>query len=416
MPEFLQLVPVPEAIQRLLAHLPENSRLENESVATINAFGRVLAEPILAPHPLPEFPRSTVDGYAVQAADTFGASSSLPAYLKLTGEIRMGQPAPLSIMASQAALIHTGAMLPPGADAVVMLEDTQRMGDDEIEIMRPAAVGENIIEVGEDVAEGEIVIPAGKRLRTQEIGGLLALGFTQVQVYRRPRVGIISSGDEIVAPEKTPELGQVRDINSYTLSSIVDRHGGEAIIRGVTGDNLEALESLVQESHRNDDLVVVTAGSSVSARDLTARAFATLGQPGILVHGIGIKPGKPTILAVANNIPVVGLPGNPVSALVVGSLVLPAILDRLFGLPYRKHTAHIHARLTTNVASQAGRTDYQPVRLWEDEHGVHAQPIYGRSNLIFTLVRADGLLAIPPDSTGFEAGTMVEILPFRMES
>ena len=325
MPEFLQLVPIQDAIGRLLTHLPEKSLLATESIPTIDAHSRVLAEPIQAPHPLPEFPRSTVDGYAVQAADTFGASTSLPAYLKLAGEILMGQRAELSLQGSQAALIHTGAMLPQGADAVVMLEDTQAMGDEEIEILRPVAVGENIIEVSEDVAEGEIVIPAGKRIRAQEIGGLLALGYTQVRVFLRPRVGIISSGDEIVAPDETPALGQVRDINSYTLSSIITRHGGEAIIRGVTKDRLEELQSLVEDSHRDDDLVVVTAGSSVSARDLTAQAFSSLGEPGILVHGIGIKPGKPTILAVADGVPVVGLPGNPVSALAVSytHLTLP---------------------------------------------------------------------------------------------
>ena len=412
MPEFLQLIPIQDAIDRLISHLPESSQLATETIPSIDALDRVLAESIQAPHPLPEFPRSTVDGYAVQAADTFGASASLPAYLKLAGEIRMGQRAELSLQASQVALIHTGAMLPEGADAVVMIEDTQTMGDEEIEILRPVAVGENIIEVSEDVSEGEIVIPAGKRLRAQEIGGVLALGYTQVSVFLRPRVGIISSGDEIVSPDETPTLGQVRDINSYTLSNVIVRHGGDAVIRGVTKDSLEELQSLVKDSHREDDLVIVTAGSSVSVRDLTAQAFESLGEPGILVHGIGIKPGKPTILAVADEVPVVGLPGNPVSALVVGSLILPAILDRLYGLPRKIPLALINAQLSTNVASQTGRDDYQPVRLWEDKTGVHADPIYGRSNLIFTLVRADGLLVIPADSTGYEAGSMVQIIPF----
>ncbi|TFH35072.1 MAG: molybdopterin molybdotransferase MoeA [Anaerolineales bacterium] len=412
MPEFLQLIPIQSALERLMAHMPESTHLATESIPTIEALGRVLAEPIQAPHPLPEFPRSTVDGFAVQAADTFGASSSLPAYLKLSGEIRMGQPARLSLEASRAAVIHTGAMLPQGADAVVMLEDTQSLSRDEVEILRPVAVGENVIEVGEDVAKGEIVMPAGRRIRTQEIGGLLALGYTQVPVYQRPRVGIISSGDEIVPPHATPELGQVRDINSYTLGSMIVRHGGEAILRGVVKDDLDELQALVERAHHSDDLVIVTAGSSVSARDLTATAFSALGKPGILVHGISIKPGKPTILAVADGIPVVGLPGNPVSAFVVGSILIPAILERLYGLPRSRPSATLNAILRTNVASQAGREDFQPVRLWEDETGVHADPIYGRSNLIFTLVRADGLLVIPSESTGFEAGTIVQILPF----
>jgi molybdopterin molybdotransferase len=295
---------------------------------------------------------------------------------------------------------------------VVMLEDTQRVNQEEIEVLRPVAVGENIIDVAEDVALGEIVIRSGTKLRAQEIGGLLALGITRVPVYQRPRVGIISSGDEIVPPDERAEVAQVRDINSYTLKTVVERHGGEAILRGIVKDDLETLRSRVHESHREDDLVVITAGSSVSARDLTAQAISALGEPGILVHGISIKPGKPTILALAKKIPIVGLPGNPVSALVVGSLILPAILDRILGRQGFRRTGWLEARLTTNVASTAGREDYQPVRLWEDESGVYAEPIYGRSNLIFTLVRADALLIIPSESTGFKAGTSVRVLPF----
>lgn len=412
MPEFLQLTPVQAAIDRLLAHMPEQTRLTTEKIPTIESSSRVLAQDVQAPHPLPEFARSTVDGFAVKAADTHGASTTLPAYLTLSGEIRMGQVAEQALANAETILIHTGAMLPPGADAVVMLENTQQVKTGEVEIMRPVGAGENVIEIAEDVRAGEIVIPAGRRMRAQEIGGLLALGFTQVAVYNRPRVGIISTGDEVIPPDETPKLAQVRDINSYTLQNIITRHGGEAILRGIAGDSLQTLQALVHAAHEEDDLIIVTAGSSVSARDLTAQAFETLGKPGILVHGIGIKPGKPTILAVADDVPAVGLPGNPVSALVVGSIILPRILERLYGLPPEAGAAHVHARLTTNVPSQAGRDDYLPVRLWSDEAGLHAEPIYGRSNLIFTLVRANGLIIIPSDSTGYEAGAMVRVLPF----
>lgn len=412
MPEFLQLTPVQEAIDRLIANLPVETRLVIEQIPTTGSSGRVLAEDILAPHPLPDFARSTVDGYAVKAADTHGASTTLPAYLNLSGEIRMGQPAGQTLVSTHTILIHTGAMLPPGADAVVMLEDTQQVKTEQIEILRPVAVGENVIQIAEDVKEGETVIQAGRRLRAQEIGGLLALGFTQVSVFQRPRVGIISTGDEVVPPDVIPKIAQVRDINSYTLQNIINRHGGEAILRGIAGDSLTTLQTLVDTSHREDDLIIVTAGSSVSARDLTAQAFEALGKPGILVHGIAVKPGKPTILAVADDIPAVGLPGNPVSALVVGSLILPAILDCLYGMSAEGRSAFVEAKLTTNVASQAGRDDYHPVRVWEDENGVHAEPIYGRSNLIFTLVRANGLLVIPSDSNGYEAGTTIKVIPF----
>jgi molybdopterin molybdotransferase len=303
-------------------------------------------------------------------------------------------------------------MLPEGADAVVMLEDTQLVSSEEVEILRPAGVGENVIEVAEDVQAGETVIPFGTYLRVQELGGLLALGFTKISVYKRPRVAIISTGDEVVQPTAKPQIAQVRDINSYTLQSIVRQHGGEAILRGIAGDSLEDLQSLVTTAHSEDDLLIVTAGSSVSARDLTAQVFEALGPPGILVHGIAIKPGKPTILAVVDGIPAVGLPGNPVSALVVGSLIIPAILHRLYGRSDSQPSGLVQARLTTNLASQAGRDDYHPVKVWEDAKGFHAEPIYGRSNLIFTLVRANGLVVIPADSTGIEAGTTVDVIPF----
>ncbi len=410
MPEFLHLVPVQEALDTLLKHLPPRPKLGIENVPTANAFGRVLAQSIKATHPLPEFPRSTVDGYAVRAKDTYGASSSLPAYLQLAGEIQMGVNTTLSLQASQAILIHTGAMMPEGADAVVMLEDTQHLGGDEVEILQPVAVGENVIQLGEDVSKGEVVIEAGSRIRAQEIGGLLALGYTNIPVYRRPRVGIISSGDEIVQPEVETRPGQVRDINSYTLMAIVNRNGGEAILRGIVEDDLEALQLRLHESHAEDDVLVVTAGSSVSARDLTARAMSELGEPGILVHGIQIKPGKPTILGVANQIPLIGMPGNPVSALVVGSLILPVVIHHLLGLDAPQAAACVEAKLTANIASQSGREDYQPIRLWEDEGGLLAEPIYGRSNLIFTLVRANGLVRIPPEVTGYEAGTVVPVM------
>lgn len=410
MPEFLQLIPVQDAIDTLLKHLPANPKLGTETVPTSEALGRVLAQSIEAPHPLPEFARSTVDGYAVKARDTYGASSSLPSYLKLGGEIRMGENTALSLQTSQAILIHTGAMLPQGADAVVMLEDTQQLGRDEVEILRPVAVGENVIQLGEDVSKGDVVIESGKQIRAQEIGGMLALGYTNILVYRRPRVGIISSGDEIVQPELETKPGQVRDINSYTLMAIVDQSGGEAILHGIIPDNLETLQSCIRESHAKDDVVVVTAGSSVSARDLTARAMSELGDPGILVHGIQIKPGKPTILGVADQIPFIGMPGNPVSALVVGSLILPVVIHHLLGLHDPLVKPYVEARLSANIASQAGIEDYQPVQLWEDDDGLHAEPIYGRSNLIFTLVRANGLVRIPPEATGYQAGTIVPVM------
>ena len=412
MPEFLHLISPSAALEKILTALPQSWAADTEVISTSAAHGRVLAERVTAPHPLPPFPRSTVDGYAVQAKDTFGASGSLPAYLRLIGEILMGKSPTLEVRPGQAAQVHTGGAIPAGADAVVMLEDTQLIDGSEIEVHRASGVGQNILLEGEDVQQGDIVLEPGTVLRPQEIGGLMALGMTSVSVAVSPRVGILSSGDEVVPPEMEPGPAQVRDINSYTLSAIIVRLGGKPILRGIVPDQHDALFEVVKQAHQEDDLIVITAGSSVSARDITGDVIQSLGEPGVLVHGISIKPGKPTILAIADDIPLIGLPGNPVSALVVGTLILAPLIRRFLGVQRVLPAPQVAARLSVNVVSQAGREDYLPVRLQESEEGTIAEPVFGRSNLIFTLVRADGLIHIPTDATGLSAGTDVLVTLF----
>ena len=413
MAEFLHLIPPSEALDHLLQALPQSSYMETERIATEEALDRVLASPVTAPYPLPSFTRSTVDGYAVRAAGTYGASPTLPAYLDLIGEILMGATADLSVGPNQAALIHTGGMVPEGADAVVMVEDTQRVRESEIEVLKPAAVGQNILQVGEDVKAGDTVMEAGVWLRPQEIGGLMSLGVTELSVARRPRVGILSTGDEVVSPEAEVGPGQVRDVNSYTLSALVLRAGGDPIRRGIIHDNFKDLQKAARLAHAEDDIVIITAGSSVSTRDLTAEVINSLGEPGVIVHGILIKPGKPTILAVADGVPMVGLPGNPVSAMVVAGLFVVPIIRKLMGLKESTQTPRIPARMSVNIASETGREDYILVRLVTTEEGLPvAEPIYGRSNLIFTLVRADGMVRIPPEATGLDTGVEVEVILF----
>ncbi|TET36415.1 MAG: molybdopterin molybdotransferase MoeA [Anaerolineales bacterium] len=412
MPEFLHLISPSEALEIMLKTLPQSWAAGTEVVPTSEAHGRVLAERVTAPHPLPPFPRSTVDGYAVQAKDTFGASGALPAYLRLIGEVLMGKSPTLEVPSGGAAQVHTGGAIPAGANAVVMLEDTQLIDGREIEVHRAAGVGQNILLEGEDVQQGDVVLEPGTVLRPQEIGGLMALGMTSVSVAVAPRVGILSSGDEVVPPEMEPGPAQVRDINSHTLSAIIERLGGKPILRGIVPDQHDALFEVVKQAHKEDDLIVITAGSSVSARDITGDVIQSLGEPGVLVHGISIKPGKPTILAIADDIPLIGLPGNPVSALVVGTLILAPLIRRFLGVQRVLPAPQVAARLSVNVVSQAGREDYLPVRLQESEEGTIAEPVFGRSNLIFTLVRADGLIHIPPDATGLSAGTEVLVTLF----
>jgi molybdopterin molybdotransferase len=419
MPEFLTLLPPDEARALLLASLPQPVA-DSESIDVSAALGRVLAEDIFAPHPLPEFQRSTVDGYAVRARDTHGASDSLPAYLNLAGEVPMGDAPAFEIAAGQCALIHTGGMLPDGADAVVMLEYTQtsQVSKDlgglssEIEIFRAVADGENVIRVGEDVARGQLIQPRGSRLRPAEIGGLMALGIVKVRVARKIRVGLISTGDEVIDPSQSPRPGQVRDVNSYTLSALVERSGGSAQLYGIVSDQFDVLQATAAKALSECDVVIITAGSSASTRDMTADIIRSLGTPGVLVHGINTRPGKPTILGVCNGKAVIGLPGNPVSALINGYLFVVPVIDKLLGASPRP-PATVLARLTVNLASQAGREDWWPVKLIENRksniQNYDAEPIFGKSNLIFTLASADGLLRIHPDATGLSAGEVVEV-------
>ena len=433
MPEFLTLLPPDEARALLLSHLSQ-AITDSELIEVPLSLNRILAEDVIAPHPLPDFQRSTVDGYAVRAADTHGASDSLPAYLNSIGEVPMGNTPLFGLRAGQCALIHTGGMLPEGANAVVMLEYTQRTGTDgqlpvpseEIEVFRAVADGENLIRVGEDVAQGQTIQATGSLLRPAEIGGLMALGILKVKVARKIRVGLISTGDEVIDPSQSPRPGQVRDINSYTLSALIEKTGGIAKRYGIVSDVFDSLKNVAAQALAECDVVIITAGSSASTRDMTADVIRSLGAPGVLVHGINTRPGKPTILGVCNGKAVIGLPGNPVSALVNGYLFVVPVIEKLLGaLPRPKAT--ILARLTVNLPSQAGREDWWPVKLTTEtlKHGAlktpslrdpvisktefQAEPIFGKSNLIFTLASADGLLRIHPDATGLSAGEMVDV-------
>jgi molybdopterin molybdotransferase len=409
MPEFFTLVSPDDARAKILEHVEPLADVEN--IKTADALGRVLAADQTSPQILPEFRRSTVDGYAVRAQDTFGSSESLPAYLKLCGEVPMGRVSDMTVGAAQLALVHTGGMVPDGADAVVMIENTQR-NDDEIEVRRPVASGENVIQIGEDINEGDPILKAGSILRAQDIGGLLAVGIAEIPVRRKPRVAIFATGDEVIEPHLSTQPGQIRDVNSTTVAAMVERAGGIPLKLGILPDKFEVLLEQSQKALADGaDMLVLSAGSSVSVRDMTSDVFDRLGKPGVLVHGIATKPGKPTILGVADGVPVMGLPGNPVSAFVQFLTVGVPVLYRLLGAAPPK-SLRAKAKLTANVASSAGREDYVPCTLTERDGELWAEPIFFKSNLIFTLVRAEALLIIPLDKTGLEAGETVEVMLF----
>ncbi len=409
MPEFLTLLPPDNARLLWLNSIAARDPVF-QTIKTINLLGRVTAENVKAAQPLPAFTRSTVDGYAVRARDTYGASDTLPGYLAMMGEVPMGSASQLMLSPGKCALIHTGGMLPPGADAVVMLEFTQPVRPGEVEIQRAVAQGENVIQIGEDVTADQVVIPKGVRIRPAEIGGLMALGFKELRVVKKISVGLISSGDEVVPPSQDTQPGQVRDINSYTLGALVSQAGAKPIYYGIVPDKFDLLKAKAGKALRECDVVVITAGSSASTRDMTAEVIASLGQPGVLVHGINTRPGKPTILGVCEGKAVIGLPGNPVSALVNGYLFVIPLIEKLLGMIVKPPLPSVRARLTLNLPSQAGREDWQPVKLVSSPTGWLAEPIFGKSNLIFTLAAADGLIKIHPDANGINAGEIVDVV------
>jgi len=389
----------------LLEQLPAETAVED--VDTDSALDRVLARDVASPADLPTFARSTMDGFAVRATDTFGASEGLPAYLRLVGEVLMGRAADADLATGDCVRIATGGMLPPAADAVVMVEQTQEASDGTIEVLRAVAPGENVVQVGEDVRTGDPILRRGQQLRPQDIGGLVALGITRVCVARRLRVGIVSGGDELVDPLHEPGPGQIRDINSYTLAALVRRAGHEPCLAGIVPDEYTALEAAARQALASSDVVILSAGSSVSTRDMTATVIESLGSPGVLVHGVSLKPGKPTILAMCEGKAVFGLPGNPVSCMVTFDLFVAPTLAHLSGADTTPRRT-VTARLARNIASATGREDYIQVRL---EDGA-AIPVFGKSNLIFTLIRADGMLKIPLDVGGLAAGAQVEVVLF----
>ena len=411
MPELFNVLAPDDALETLTKRL--SIRIEPEAVPTHEALGRVTAAEIVSPEDLPSFPRSTMDGYSVRAADTFGATDSLPAYLELAGEVPMGRSPDVSLSIGLAARAFTGGMLAEGADAVVMEEHTQRAGETTIEVLRPVAPGENVLMVGEDIRASDGVLPSGHLIRPQDVGGLTALGITSVQVARRPRVSIVSTGDELVAPGETPGPGQIRDINTYTISALVEKHGGVAVPIGLAKDDYEEQRDLAARGLEQGDILIFSAGSSISSRDLTASVIDGLGSPGVLAHGISLKPGKPTIVALVDGKPAFGLPGNPVSAMVVFGLLVRPTLNILCGLDPAPGPVTVTARLTRDVASAAGREDHVQVRLNGTRDGTKtAEPVFGKSNLIYSLVRADGTIRVPADNAGLYAGEEIEVSLF----
>ncbi len=402
---FFQVKTVAEILKELWSF----PKLEAVEEGLLAARGRFLAEALFAPEDLPGFSRATMDGYAVRAKDTFGARENEPVILRLKGEIPMGEAPKEALQPGETMRIATGGMLPEGADAVVMVEYTEEIGP-LVEIRKPVTPGENVIQKGEDIKAGEILFPQGTKLTTGRLGVLSGLGLTRVKVRRFPKVGIISTGDELVSPEETPPPGKIRDINTYTLAAGVEEVGGRVKLYGLIPDEAETLTQIVKKAFSENDVVLISGGSSVGTRDFTLKAISKLPEAEILAHGVAVRPGKPTILARAEGKAVFGLPGQVASALLVFYLFVRPLLLHLQGaqdedlfLPQTK------ARITRNLPSAQGREDYYRVKLLKREGVLWAEPIFRRSGLIFSMAEADGLLRIPERSEGLYQGEEAEV-------
>ncbi len=431
--ELRHLTTLEEARRILWEAVPtriHEGRFGGRAVPIAEAVGFALNDDVFCPVDLPPFDRSTMDGYAVRAADTFSASEWLPAYLKITGKVRMGEAPSFTISPQQAADISTGGMLLEGADAVVMIEHTQPRGTGGIEVLRPVAPGDNTVRRGDDVRIGEVLLRAGHRLRPQDISALAGLGIATVFI-RRARVAVLSTGSELVAHDQAvgsagfslqsggqaeacpyPDLGtgKIRDMNGPALQAAVRAAGGEPVSLGLVSDNPEAIRDALQRGIAEADIVLVSGGTSVGVEDVIHDLIDSLGAPGVLVHGLAMKPGKPVIIGLVNEVPVFGLPGHPTSCLITfRELVAPLL--RLQGKETRGNLP-ARARLTRDYHSQAGREELVPVRLEERDGVLEATPIIGPTAFISTLVAADGLVRIPAAAEGLCAGDEVEVEPF----
>ena len=376
-----------------------------EHVPLAAALGRVLAEPITAQEYVPDFDRSTVDGYACRASDTFGCSDAIPAILNVAGQVLMGEGADFVLSRDSCAYVPTGGAIPKGADCAVMIEYTEDYGDGTVGIMKPGAPGMNLIFRGDDVFPGKEILPAGRVLTAQDVGALAAIGKTSVPVVRRVKVGVISTGDELVQPDEIPGPGQVRDVNSPLLTAMLTQFGAEPVNYGIVVDDEQLLRQRMQRAAQECDAVILSGGSSVGVKDAACRIIEGMGE--LLLHGIAIKPGKPTILGKAGSKPLIGLPGHPVAACFVAQLFVLPLLGRLMGQKQEDYT--VTAELTESLGANHGREQINACHLIREGGKLLASPIRSKSGLITQLAGADGYFIISRDCEGLPRGAQVQV-------
>ena len=383
--------------------------LEEEWIDIAVALDRVAAEDLYAKLEVPEFSRATVDGYGIVAKDTFGVSESLPTFLQLMGNVEMGEAATQKVTLGKAVYVPTGGMLPQGADAMVMIEYVESLDGDTIAIYKAVAPGEGVIQKGEDIQRGERVLSKGKRLKPQDIGLLAAVGIYQIKVFKRPRVFIISTGDELVHPRDEIKPGQIRDINTYTLSAMSLACGAELVGQVIVKDDFQLVQDTVKNAIKKSDVVLISGGSSVGEKDVTAKVIDSLGEPGVFIHGVAVKPGKPTIIGKIDQTAVFGLPGHPVSAMVIYKVFVDYTLQRLQQLNEDLDRV-VQGICDTNVHSSPGKETYQMVQLEKRDDEYRVKPIYGKSGAISLMTKAHGYIKIRENQEGIHKGEKVEVI------
>lgn len=404
------LVHVGKALNLLLENLDCQS-LTTEKLPIEKALDRITAVDIFSPENLPAYPRSTMDGFAVIASDTFGASESMPCYLNITGEVLMGDNPTQKLSKGNCFRIATGGLLPPGSDAIIMFEHTVPVDDTMIEIVKSVGAGTNVINTGDDIGLNQLALPAGHLLRPQDLGLLAGIGISEINIYRQIQMGILSTGDEIIPYSEAVTPGKIRNINSIAISSQARRLGVDVIDYGIVSDREESFFPAIEKAVAENDFVVFSGGSSVGTRDLGEKAINTLGTPGVLIHGVALKPGKPILIGLHGKKPIFGLPGHPVSAMVCFEFFVQAAIKRLSGIIEQDSLPLpvVPAVLGRNIHSAPGRRDVVRVQLTQINGKLTALPVLGKSGSISTLSRAHGYLVIEEPLQGLTEDTEVEV-------
>ena len=401
MKHFGALISYQEAKDIIDRHIQPITR--TELLAIDETMNRVLAEDLIAAMNVPPFNRSAMDGYAVKAEDTFGAGQFKPKVFKMIGEIHAGESPDKQINNGECLQISTGAVMPGGANAVIMVEDTEREGND-IKVFKSITPGSNVGKMGEDIKEGAVVLKAGVLLDAAKVGVLASQGLSSVNVYEKPKIAVLPTGEEVIAAGKKLKPGQLFDINSHTISALVSAGGGTPVRIGIAGDNLEDLRTAMKAALKSD-LVVLSGGSSVGERDLLVDVIEGWGE--VLFHGVQVKPGKPTIFAMVGGKPLLGMPGYPTACLINSYLFLVPTIRKMAHLPPHKSDT-VKAKLSRNVPGSTGRRQFLTVKLVGDE----AVSVFKESGAITSVAEADGYIEIPENIDLLEKGDIVTVTLF----